>query len=59
MSAIVTAAAIVTVRSTIVRLTGSLTSSWKLLRLNWRTTAEVIGLRYQKALSSRIASDPR
>ena len=59
MSAIVTPAATATVRSTIVRLTGSPTSSWKLLRLVWWTTAEVIGLRYQKALSSRIASDPR
>ena len=59
MSVIVTARAIVTVRSTITRLTGWPTSCWKLLRLKSWTTAEVTGLRYQKALSSRIASDPR
>ncbi len=59
MSVAVTARATVTVRWTITRLTGSSTSCWKLLRLKSWTTAEVTGLRYQKALSSRIASEPR
>jgi len=56
MSVAVTARAIVTVRKTIARLTGSWIRSRKLFRLKSWTTAEVTGLRYQNALSSRIAS---
>jgi hypothetical protein len=59
MSVAVTARAIVTVRWMITRFTGSSIRSRKLFRLKSWTTAEVTGFRYQNALSSRIASEPR